>query len=603
MTDARYLAIDTETTGLDWWGPHEAFLATTSDRDRDYTFVLDREADRENLVAQVHRATDLIMFNAQFDIHMLVKTGLFTYDDLLSKGIHDASILSRMLIRQDHVKYIYRLKNIADVILGDGSSDEETDLKLAMYEEGITRRPDQKELPDGAYLDLYRLRPDVVVKYAEKDTRITWELYWALMDRLTNPDVQSGDDRDAVIAGLQRVWDLERKTQLIVTRMEATGIKLDGDRMAALTADAEQELAKCELSLSEYLGGIDDFNADSPKQVAQVLVGAGVPLTEMSDDGNLRTDKFILAGFEADYPVVGALLGYRLYSKFLSTYLHPWQGREVLNPGINTVGTWTGRMSSSRPNLQNIPTRSGPRVREALVPRDGYSLVVADYSSIELRVLAYYMNDPDFWDLVLDRDVFLWMGEEIYGHNDQDAWPVSRSNLKNGTYAMIYGGGGPRIADTIGGGMTPDEGRALVSDIKRTLGPAFARLNNRVKSKVRRTGSVNTILGRRQLIPPDKKSNRLKDYLGLSALIQGSAADVMKLGLQRVAAAAPEFGAHLLLPVHDECLTEVPTEDADEWGKALSAGMEGALDDLGLEYPLPLKAEAVICHNHYAEAK
>lgn len=605
----KYLAIDTETTGLDWWGDHYAFLVTTSDADSDWAYDLAEEDARADLYEQVETATDLIMFNAQFDIHMLVKTGLWTYDDLLAKEIHDASILSRMLLRQDKVAYSYRLKNIADVILGEGASDEEAVLKEKMYEHGIITRQTQKNFPDGAYLKLYELEPDILTDYALKDTRITWDLYFALLVLLESPEVKTGEDREEIVRGLKRVWDIERATQKITTRMEARGVQLDQYKMGDLTTNAEGEILKYEQALAPFTP-IEGFDPDSPKQVADVLLAAGVPLTEMTDTGTqLRTDKFVLEKHR-DHPAVDALLGYRLYSKFLNTYLYPWGDREVLNPGINSIGTWTGRMSSMRPNMQNIPTRSGPKVREALVPREGMSMVVADYSSIELRVLAYYMNDDDFWDLVLNNDVFLWMGEQIYGTPDQDSWPVSRSSLKNAMYAIIYGGGGAVVANTVGGGMTPDDGKALLYDIKGTLGPAFAKLNNRVRQKVQRTGCVTTLAGRRQQIPPNAKTGRIKDYLGLSAVIQGSAADVMKLGLYNVAQAAPLYGAHLLLPVHDEALTEAPTEAAEEWGNELGVQMEAATDNdflkkwgLELTHPLPLKAEAVICHNNYAEAK
>lgn len=598
MPEARYLAVDTETTGLDWWGPHEAFLVTASDATEDWVYDLDSVDDRRALVAQVAEATDLLMFNAQFDIHMLVKTGLFTYHDFNDKNVHDVSVLARLTVPREDVNYAYRLKNIADVILGEGASDEETALKQAMYEEGIIRRPTQKNLPDCAYLDLYEVQPELVVKYAKKDTRITWELYWALLERLSNFPLRGNDlaRKEQIIAGIHKVWDLERAVQPVVTAMEARGIHLDLIRMATLTEESEKQAAVHGLALSEYTQDIPDFDPDSPKQVADMLVGAGVQLYRTTDNGSLRTDKWALSEF-SEHPAVEALQGYRVYTKFLNTYLHPWAGREVLHPGIWTIGTETGRMSSSRPNMQNIPTRSGPKVREALVPRKGMSFAVADYSSIELRVLAYYMNDDDFWNLVLEHDVFLWMGAGIYGTDDQTEWAVDRQALKNATYAILYGAGGPKVAQTIGGGMTPDEGRELAASIKSVLGPPYFKLIRRVKQQVQRNGAVTTICGRRQQIPADK------NYVGLNYLIQGTAADIMKNALVKVAASAPMYEAHLLLPVHDEILTEAPTDRVEAWGSELSACMETAIDHLDLTYPLPLKAEAVICHNSYAEVK
>ena len=604
MTDQRFLAIDTETTGLDWWGPHEAFLVTTSDAENDWTYVLDREEDREALVAQVTKATDLIFFNAQFDIHMLVKTGLFTYDELLAKGIHDTSVLARLLLTVEDVNYSFRLKNIATQILGEDSADEETELKHAMHEEGIISSPTRVKLPDGAYKDLFDARPEVVIKYAEKDTRITWELYGALMARLDDPPVHFDERgrKDSIAENLKSLWNLEREVQIEATRIEARGIRLDPKAMADLTAEAEKLEAQYEANLSEYTADFPDFNADSSPQVGAMLLAAGVPLHHRTEKtGELVTAKWALDEF-ADHPAVAALQGYRLYSKFLSTYLHPWSGREVLHPGLHTVGADTGRMSSSRPAMQNIPTRSGFQMRTALVPRDGMSLVVADYSSIELRILAYYMDDEQAWDLILNHDFFLWMGEEIYGTPDQESWGVSRSTLKNTTYAIMYGAWDKKVAETIGNGMTTDEAGQLITDIKSSFGNAYFDLEARVKRQARQTRRVTTILGRRQWSPLSQKGWP-KAYAGLNYLIQGTAADVMKLGLVNVARATHEYGAHILLPVHDELVTEVPTERAEDWAGVLSARMEGALDDVGLNHPLPLKAESVICHNNYAEAK
>ena len=146
MAETHYLALDTETTGLDWWGPHEAFLATASDAENDWHYDLSVPEDVEALVARVTRSTDLIFFNAQFDIHMLVKTGLFTYEEILAKNIHDASVLVRILVPEHEVNYKFTLKNTADAILGEGSSDEEAELKDKMFEEGITNTRTQKNL-------------------------------------------------------------------------------------------------------------------------------------------------------------------------------------------------------------------------------------------------------------------------------------------------------------------------------------------------------------------------------------------------------------------------------------------------------------------------
>lgn len=252
-------------------------------------------------------------------------------------------------------------------------------------------------------------------------------------------------------------------------------------------------------------------------------------------------------------------------------------------------------MSCSNPNMQNIPVRSGPEVREIFIPRDGMVFVVADYSSIELRLAAYYMNHGELWEIIENGDPFLWLGEQIYGTPEQDEWPIGRSRLKNAFYAMTYGAGGPKLAATIGGGMTREQGTALARNMKDALGPRYRQLNKRIREQIERGGGFVKTLGRRtQHVPPDKA------YVGLNALIQGSAADIMKRGLVDVSKAVAPLGGYPILVVHDEVVVEVPAQHAEQAQAAMEEAMVGA--NFGQE-ALNLKVGATIAYNSYAEGK
>ncbi len=603
-TEGRtFIAVDTETDGLDWYDDHRPFLVTISDASEDALYRLNDEDDVIACAARIHKATDLIFHNAPFDIHMLVASGMFTLDELLAKRIHDTSVLARLLIDPAAVNYAYRLKPLANLLLGEDSSSEEEHLRERMVAHGIMAR-NAKKYPDGAFLKLWGLEPDIVETYARKDTRLTYDLFFTLVDMMENPPatLAKGRDPEFVREGLERVYhEIEQPITEVTIRMEDRGVSLNRATVVSLTVEASEELARVNDALAEYGAGEDGYRIGSANDVIDMMAAQGMELTLRTEKGSIRTDAGALLPF-MDHPMVPLILDWRMYDKYLSTYLHPMQGRDTIHPGLYQIGTKTGRMSSSRPNMQNVPTRHGPKVREALVPRPGYSLVVADYSSIELRVLSYYMASEAFQQLIVEQDFFLWLGEKIFGP-EQEVWPITRQSLKNGTYAMFYGGGGPRIAETIGGGMTPAEGRALASDIKRALGNPYYRLTSQAKNTAKKYGHVITLAGRVQHIPWDNKKQVYRDYVALNYLIQGSAADVMKIGMRRAYNAIQEFDAHLLLPIHDELVVECPTEHAEACGVAMSDAMTSALDGFDLKFPLPLGVAVSICHNNYAEAK
>lgn len=248
-------------------------------------------------------------------------------------------------------------------------------------------------------------------------------------------------------------------------------------------------------------------------------------------------------------------------------------------------------MSCSNPNMQNIPVRAGSAVRELFVPREGCAFVVSDYSQIEPRILAYYMNDPTLKEVLDNGDIYALLGERIYGTSDPAGWAVSRFALKSGYLAMTYGAGGPKIASTIGGGMTADEGRALARDLKKALGPNYQILNKRIRQQVEGHGCVTTMGRRVQYVPRDKS------YVGLNALIQGSAADIMKQGLILTAEALEPVGGYPLLVIHDEIVSEVPLGTEDQALELQNAAMIAATD------LLTLKVEGKVCYNSYAEGK
>ena len=577
------IALDTETTGFQWHGEDRPFLATVSDYDRDWLYYLPLSEDddvpdqQDQLRAAILEADALIFHNATFDILMLVAAGVVSLDEILDKEIHDTEILARVVNSREPN---YRLKSLAAKYVDAAAADEQDAVKDVLVSMGLIRKPDQRSIPDGAYYQAWRSAPTVLEEYAIKDTRITYDLFYALRERASEDDL--------------RVYEMERSLIPIFAHMEYWGIGIDEDRVADLLGLHTVEWELSRERLHEYNDN-EPFDPNSRDELLPYLEGLGINLTAKTDSGEIRVDKGVLARY-TDEPGVQELLDYRAHEKLLTTYLRPLHGSDVAHPRFIQIGAWTGRMSCRTPNFQNIPVRSGPEMRSMIVPRHGNVFAVADFSSIELRILAYYMNDDGLWDIINNGDPFIWLGSEIYGTTDIEQWPTTRQALKNGFYAMTYGAGGPKLAQTIGGGMTAEEGRELRKAMENALGPAYSTLWRRIRKAVTGRGYVKTLLGRTQYVPKDKA------YVGLNALIQGSSADIMKVAMARTAKNLEPVGAFPILVVHDELVVETPTDRGDKTLDILMDSMVSA-GDIVPDGKLPLAVDGTIAYNNYGEAK
>lgn len=580
------LAVDTETDGFDWFDGKRPFIATASDYDNDYLFKSDPE-DVGRLRDLVLGADVLVFHNASFDIHHMVAAGWFELDELLDKTIRDTDILARLTIPLAQTPN-YKLKTLATLFVDEGAKDAENELLARMVELGFIQKPTQEKKPDGCYYQTWLVYPEIVETYAKYDTRATYDLYHVLLGKMEKAH--------------ETVANIEWGVLPTLIRMEHRGISLDTDVAAAHLAHYQPLEQEQRSNLYRYNDG-EEWDPGKDKDLIPVLEKNGIHITTFTEKGQLRTDKNTLIQFGGEHPLIPELIAWRETSKLLSTYIEPLQDRSTIHTSFIQCGAWTGRMACMRPNMQNIPVRSGPEMRSMFVPRDGYALVVADYSSIELRLLALYMADPFLWDIIENGDPFVWLGEQLFGTSDQSQWPVTRQALKNGFYALTYGAGGPKLASTIGGGMTDAEGREFAKAIKAALnggkrkGPYWS-LTNDIDKVIKERGFVYTLGKRKQYVPRDKS------YVGLNALIQGSAADIMKVGLRQAEEALSMFKGTPLLTVHDEVVAEVPLG----WEEQALAGLRHALVTTPLAFgenakALRLASSGVVCYNNYGEAK
>lgn len=603
------IAFDTETRGFSWFDGETAFLGSWADARNEYVANLLTPEGVGQYVRALRDADELVAHNFSFDCHQTRETvGL----DLLTTGaqLHDTDLMSRVLYpegnkRAEGDRAGHKLKDLGVIFIRPDAGDSEKVMEKLADQAGI-------KLKDGSggYYDFWRAYPEQMETYAKEDARITYDLY----DRF---------QRD-MVDGALRCYELERDVLPVLTRAENKGTAVDQGAVETVRqqyiAQRDETYAYLEKELGEAaLGG-----NGSEEALLEALQKLGVELYRTTPTGQLATNHFALQEFEDDYPQIQKLFDWRQANKFLNTYIEPMVGREVIHPSFAQCGAWTGRMSCRRPNMQNIPVRAGSEVRAMFVPRPGYSFVVCDYDSIEIRLLAWYLGDEAFRTLVADEryDAMSWMAAQLWGNSPEyyakgGPQDKKRTDAKQGLYAVTYGAGGGRLTDMFkldpgpwfgedhpailearaNGrdwpkvGWQNAQGRALANKIRGSL-PGYRRLNKRVREKIEDLGYVNTLWGRKQVV------NREKSYVGLNALIQGSAADIMKQGLVNVDEVVRPLGATPLLVVHDEVVVETPTENAQEVLRLTNQALREAYD-----LNPPLEVTGKIVHHNYAEAK
>ena len=381
--------------------------------------------------------------------------------------------------------------------------------------------------------------------------------------------------------------DVELPLIAVLADMEWEGIAIDADQFARLTQEFRRELAALEQAI--HRAALTDFNILSTPQLRHVLFEKlQLPVLKKTKTG-ASTDFEVLEELAAmGHEVPKLLIEYREVSKLLSTYLealpaqvNPETGR--IHTSFNPIGAATGRLSSTNPNLQNIPVRTarGESIRRGFVPRPGAKLVVADYSQIELRLLAHLSGDPAFVAAFrAGGDIHRQTAAVIFGVDAAAVTADQRSRAKTINFATIYGQGPHALARQLG--IAHEEAKRFIAGYFARFAGVRRYLDEAVAS-AREKGYAETILGRRRYIPELKDKNHnvrsFGERVATNAPIQGSAADLIKIAMVRVAAALRErFSARLLLQVHDELVVEAPAGEAAEVAGILRRHMEGVAD-------------------------
>jgi DNA polymerase I len=359
----------------------------------------------------------------------------------------------------------------------------------------------------------------------------------------------------------------------VLAAMEREGLKLDAKRLAEVGAGFGERIATLEKEIFELAG--EEFTIGSPQQVGRVLFEELSLTRKRRGKTGFSTDARVLAQIRDEHPIVEKIESWRELTKLKNTYLDslpdlidPATGR--VHTTFNQASTTTGRLSSTNPNLQNIPIRTeiGRPVRACFVAERGARLLSADYSQVELRVLAHVADEEVLKEIFrAGEDVHAATAAEVFDISREDVDVGQRSKAKMVNFGIVYGLTGFGLADRLN--IPRKEGEEFVARYLERF-PAVRAFREQVVEQAQEEGYVRTLMGRRRSIPELRSGNpntrRLGERLAVNTVIQGTAADVIKVAMVRCQNALAESGAttRLVLQIHDELLFEGPPEEMDE---------------------------------------
>lgn len=406
--------------------------------------------------------------------------------------------------------------------------------------------------------------------------------------------------------GLTELYrDMELPLCEVLYRMENRGIRIDRAQLEQFGEMLTARISACEELIFSYAGGT--FNINSPKQLGEILFEKlGLPPMKKTRTG-YSTNAEVLEKLKDKHPIVSAIMEYRMLTKLKSTYadglLKEIDADGRVRTTFQNLVTATGRLSSTEPNLQNIPIRTelGAEIRKMFVPEPGCVLVDADYSQIELRVLAHIADDSAMQKAFCDKvDIHTATASQVFGVPVETVTPLQRRHAKAVNFGIVYGISEFSLADDIG--VSRYEAKAYIDNYLENYQGVRSYMKQ-VIADARETGYTQTLYGRRRYVP-ELSSNNYNirsgaERITLNTPIQGTAADIIKLAMIRVENALRENypEARLLLQVHDELIVECPEGIAEEVAALVSREMEGVA-----RLKVPLMAEAHFGKSWY-EAK
>ena len=540
---AELVCVDTETTGLDVMNaqlvgisfaitPHHAAYLPLAHRYPGAPDQLKRDHALHKLRHWLESARHKKLGqNLKYDLHIFANHGIKL------TGIHDDTLL------QSYVLESHKPHDMDNLAL------RHLNIKTISYAEVVGKGAKQ--------ICFDQVDLDTATRYAAEDADITLQLHHALAPQI------------AVQSGLQHVYrDIELPSMHVLYTMERNGVLLDCDLLKIQSRELGEKLIALEARAHEAAG--QPFNLNSPKQLREILFDKlGLPVKKKTPGGDPSTDEEVLQELALDYPLPKILLDYRGMAKLKSTYtdkLPQMVDRKTgrVHTSYSQAVAVTGRLASSDPNLQNIPVRTaeGRRIREAFVAPQGSRIVSADYSQIELRIMAHLSGDAGLLAAFANNeDIHRATAAEIFMVAPSEVDSEQRRYAKVINFGLIYGMSAFGLAKQLG-----IERSAATAYIDRYFAryPGVADYMQRTRDQAKSQGYVETVFGRRLWLPEINASNGMKrqgaERAAINAPMQGTAADLIKLAMIAVQhwLETEKLHSRLIMQVHDELVLEVP---------------------------------------------
>lgn len=510
-------------------------------------------------------ATVKVAHNYKFDYLMLLKSGIHVqgeiFDTMIAAYLIDANQrlkmddLSKSLLNYDPVPI--------EALIGKGKN--------------------QKSMGD--------LSPEEVYLYACEDADITLRLYEVLKPRLEKDELT------------ETARNIDFPLSEVLAEMEFRGVKLDVDMLMDFSLELEKDLNALETQIYEKAG--EAFNINSPQQLGVILFEKlGLPSGKKTKTGQYSTNEAVLTTLAAKYEIPSLILDYRQLSKLKSTYVDALPAiinKETvrIHTVFNQCVAATGRLSSSNPNLQNIPIRTdrGREIRKAFIAAEGYKILSADYSQVELRVIAHIAKDEAMIDAFNNgEDIHARTAKEIFGLDSLDE--VNREHrrrAKEVNFGIPYGVSAYGLASNLG--ISNGEGKEMIDQYFERF-PNILMYINETKAFARDNGFVKTLSGRRRYVPDINSGNwnvrGFAERVAINMPIQGTAADIIKVAMINIHTWLKDNNkrSRMLLQVHDELVFEIHEREMDEVPEQIKKMMESAY-----KLDVPLKVDMGIGDN------
>jgi len=508
-------------------------------------------------------------------------------------------MMAPVLGEPNHPKVLHDAKDFIRYLLVAGVRFDglATDTALAAYLLNPAARTYQLEDLAGRYLNVELESPD-----RDDDAGAQ-----GMLDFGGGPDIEAAGRRVVIVGKLAErlraelaernelalLDDIEMPLVLVLARMEAAGIGIDREYLEELGESLRDQLADLERRIHEAAG--EPFNVNSTGQLREILFDQlGLPVLKKTPKGAPSTDASVLEKLADAHPIVSDLLEYRELEKLRSTYVDGYlplvteDGR--IHTRFNQLTATTGRLSSDKPNLQNIPVRSerGKTIRRAFVPRESWRFVIADYSQIELRVLAHLSEDPGLLEAFrgTETDIHTETAARVFGLEPAHVTLEMRRRAKAINFGLLYGMEAFGLADRLQ--ISREEARQHIETYFEQF-PLVREFLQSVVTEARNRGYTQTIFGRRRYLPELSSDNfrirQMGERMALNAPVQGSAADIIKKAMVDLDSGLQQAGlaTTLLLQIHDELILEAPEDELADAEALTRTLMEGVAE---LKVPL-----------------